>query len=99
MIFKGAQLCAINIKNMSPKGESNMEILSPMPGVFYRKPSPESANYVEVGQEVQQGDVLGLIEVMKQYSELTAEKRGVIESILIDDGDAIEAGQAVVVIR
>lgn len=76
-----------------------MEILSPMPGIFYRKPSPESANYVEEGQAVQVGDVLGLIEVMKQYSEITAEKDGIIKSILVDDGDAVEAGQAIVVIE
>lgn len=76
-----------------------MEILSPMPGIFYRKPSPESANYAEEGQAVQVGDVLGLIEVMKQYSEITAEKDGIIKSILVDDGDAVEAGQAIVVIE
>ncbi|HIW07271.1 MAG TPA: biotin carboxyl carrier domain-containing protein [Candidatus Ignatzschineria merdigallinarum] len=76
-----------------------MEILSPMPGIFYRRPSPESPCYVEIGQEVKSGDVLGLIEVMKQYSELTAEKDGVIEAILVEDGDAVEAGQAIVVIR
>lgn len=76
-----------------------MEILSPMPGTFYRRPSPEAACYVEVGQAVKEGDVLGLIEVMKQYSELKANQSGVIESILIDDGDAVEAGQAIIVIK
>lgn len=76
-----------------------MEILSPMPGIFYRKPSPESPCYVEVGKVVKAGDVLGLIEVMKQYSELTAEKAGTIQSILVEDGDAVEAGQAIFVIE
>lgn len=76
-----------------------MEILSPMPGTFYRRPSPDAACYVEVGQTVKEGDVLGLIEVMKQYSELKANQSGVIESILIDDGDAVEAGQAIIVIK
>lgn len=76
-----------------------MEILSPMPGIFYRLPSPESACYVEVGQAVKVGDVLGLIEVMKQYSELTAEVDGTVEAILVEDGDAVEAGQAIIVIR
>lgn len=76
-----------------------MEILSPMPGIFYRRPSPESACYVEVGQAVKVGDVLGLIEVMKQYSELTAEVDGTVEAILVEDGDAVEAGQAIIVIR
>ncbi len=76
-----------------------MEVLSPMPGIFYRRPSPEAACYVEIGQSVQEGDVLGLIEVMKQYSELTADTSGVIEAILVEDGDAVEAGQPIVVIR
>lgn len=76
-----------------------MEVLSPMPGVFYRRPSPDAACYVEVGQVVQVGDILGLIEVMKQYSELTAEVDGTIEAILVEDGDAIEAGQSIMVIR
>lgn len=76
-----------------------MEILSPMPGIFYRRPSPESACYVEEGQAVKVGDVLGLIEVMKQYSELTAEADGTVEAILVEDGDAVEAGQAIIVIR
>lgn len=73
-----------------------MEILSPMPGIFYRRPSPESPCYVEVGQTVKKGDVLGLIEVMKQYSELTAEQDGVVKAILIEDGDAVEAGQTII---
>lgn len=73
-----------------------MEILSPMPGIFYRRPSPETACYVEVGQVIKKGDVVGLIEVMKQYSEIVAEKDGVIKAILIEDGDAVEAGQIII---
>ncbi len=76
-----------------------MEVLSPMPGIFYRRPSPESACYVEVGQVIKEGDVLGLIEVMKQYSELIAEVAGTVEAILVEDGDAVEAGQPIIVIR
>ncbi|MHC5226399.1 acetyl-CoA carboxylase [Ignatzschineria sp. LJL83] len=76
-----------------------MEILSPMPGIFYRRPSPEADCYVEVGQAVKQGDVLGLIEVMKQYSELTAEADGIVSAILIEDGDAVEAGQAIIILE
>lgn len=76
-----------------------MEVLSPMPGIFYRRPSPESPYYVEVGNLVEKGDILGLIEVMKQYSELTAEVSGTVEAILVEDGDAVEAGQLIIVIR
>lgn len=76
-----------------------MEILSPMPGAFYRKPSPESPNYVEIGQEVKEGDVLGLIDVMKQYSELVAEQSGTIDQVLIEDGDAVDAGQIIFILK
>lgn len=72
-----------------------MEVLSPMPGIFYRRPSPDAPCYVEEGQAVKAGDVLGLIEVMKQYSELTSEADGVISAILVEDGDAVEAGQTI----
>ncbi len=72
-----------------------MDILSPLPGTFYRKPSPDAPPFAEVGQSVKAGDVIGLVEVMKQYSELVAEADGVLEAFLVEDGDAVEAGQAV----
>lgn len=76
-----------------------MEILSPLPGTFYRKPAPDAPAFAEVGQKVEAGAVLGLIEVMKQYSELQAETAGTITAFLVEDGDIVEAGQAVVVIE
>lgn len=76
-----------------------MEILSPLPGTFYRKPSPEAEEFIKIGQSVKEGDVIGLIEVMKQYTELTAEKSGVVKDILVEDGDSIESGQVLVVIE
>ena len=72
-----------------------MDILSPLPGTFYRKHSPDAPPFAEVGQSVKAGDVIGLVEVMKQYSELVAEADGVLEAFLVEDGDAVEAGQAV----
>ena len=72
-----------------------MDILSPLPGTFYRKPSPDAPPFAEVGQSVKAGDVIGLVAVMKQYSELVAEADGVLEAFLVEDGDAVEAGQAV----
>ena len=53
------------------------EIRSPLPGTFYRKPSPEAAPFVEDGASVAVGDVIGLVEVMKSFHEVKAEVEGV----------------------
>ena len=55
---------------------TTQQIQAPFPGVFYRKPSPDDPVYVEEGQHVNAGDVIGLIEVMKQFVELKAEAAG-----------------------
>ncbi|HHC5532982.1 TPA: acetyl-CoA carboxylase, partial [Escherichia coli] len=52
------------------------EILSPLPGVFYRKPAPDSAPFLENGDTVQESTVIGLIEIMKQFNEIHAETTG-----------------------
>lgn len=69
------------------------EIRSPLPGVFYRKPSPEEPNYKEVGDSVAIGDVIGLVEVMKTFTQVTADVAGTITAFLADDEDAIMPGQ------
>ena len=69
------------------------EIRSPLPGVFYRRPSPDEPNYKEVGDAVKKGDVIGLVEVMKTYTEIKAEADGTISAFLTDNEDAIMPGQ------
>lgn len=66
---------------------------SPMVGSFYRSPSPTSPRFVEVGATVQVGDVLCIIEAMKMMNQIQADKAGVIESILIEDGQPVEFDQ------
>lgn len=75
------------------------EILSPLPGTFYRKPSPDAPPFAEVGDTIAAGAVIGLVEVMKQYTELTAEAGGTIIAFEIEDGDAVEPGQVVAVLE
>ena len=70
-----------------------LEIKSPMIGTFYRAPSPESANYVEVGTEVNPDSVVCIIEAMKVMNEIKAEARGIITEILIDNAKPVEFGQ------
>lgn len=69
------------------------EIRSPLPGVFYRSASPEEPNYKEVGDTVKAGDVIGLVEVMKTYTEVKAEVGGTIASFVVENEDAIMPGQ------
>ena len=66
---------------------------SPMVGTFYRAASPTSANFVEVGQTVKKGDVLCIVEAMKMMNHIEAEASGVIESILVENGQAVEYDQ------
>lgn len=66
---------------------------SPMVGSFYRAASPNSPAFVEVGQTVKKGDVLCIIEAMKMMNQITAEQGGVIESILAENGQAVEFDQ------
>ena len=66
---------------------------SPMVGTFYRKSSPTSPAFVEVGQTVKKGDTLCIVEAMKMMNHIEAETSGVIESILVEDGQPVEYDQ------
>lgn len=64
-----------------------------MPGTFYRRPDPESDAYVEEGDQVSAGDTVGLIEVMKSFHEVKAEEEGTIARFLVENEEAVDAGQ------
>lgn len=82
-----------------PSATSDLEIKSPMVGTFYRAPSPESANYVEIGSEVNPDTVVCIIEAMKVMNEIKAEVKGVITQVLIDNAKPVEFGQPLFKIR
>ena len=71
-------------------------IKSPYPGTFYRRPSPEADPYVSEGDAVKRGDVVGLVEIMKNFHEVTSGEEGVVERFLVENEDLVEAGQDVV---
>jgi len=74
--------------------DPNVEtIKSPMVGTFYRAPSPDSANFTDVGKKVDVDSIVCIIEAMKVMNEIQAEVKGTITEILVQDGDAIEFGQ------
>lgn len=82
-----------------PTGHEGDPVDSPMVGVFYRKPSPDEAPYVEVGTQVKKGQTLCIIEAMKLMNEIPAEKDGVVTEICAKDGDLIEFGQTLFYIK
>lgn len=68
----------------------------PLPGTFYRKPSPDAPMFKQAGDPVAPGDTIGLIEVMKTFTPVLAEVSGTIAKFHVDDEDAVMAGQPLV---
>ena len=76
-----------------PAEDNYRVITSPMVGVFYTSPSPEADPYVRVGQSVQSGDVVCIIEALKLMNEIPATESGTIAEICVSNGDIVEYGQ------
>jgi len=74
-------------------------IKSPMVGTFYRSPSPDASPFIEIGQQVSAGDTVCIIEAMKMFNEIEADKSGVVKAILVPDGTPVEFGETLVVIE
>jgi acetyl-CoA carboxylase biotin carboxyl carrier protein len=84
-----------------PKEEEEgvLAITAPMVGTFYRSPSPDSSPYVEVGDKVEPGKIVCIIEAMKLFNEIEAEIRGEVVKILVENGQPVEYGQKLFLIR
>ena len=83
------------VENALPEGHV---VKSPMVGTFYRKPSPDAANFVEVGHSVNAGDTICIIEAMKLLNEIESDKGGVIKAILVENGQPVEYGEPLFII-
>lgn len=82
---------AVSVENTVNEGTE--EIISPMVGTFYTKPSPESDNYVEVGSDVRPDSIVCIVEAMKLFNEIEAEVSGEIVEVLVGNGELVEYGQ------
>ncbi len=78
--------------------EDGFEVAAPMVGTFYASASPGAAPFVQVGDRVNEGDTLCIIEAMKMMNQIEAEVSGVIKSIRVQNGEPVEYGQTLVVI-
>jgi biotin carboxyl carrier protein len=74
-------------------------VLSPLPGIFYRRPSPEAPPYKAEGDRVSVGDVIGLVEVMKQFNEVHADAGGKVVRFLVENEAPVEPEQPLVLIE
>jgi len=73
--------------------ENYIIVKSPIIGTFYRKPSPDKANFVEVGTDINEGDTVCVIEAMKLFNEIESEVSGKIIKVLVDDSSPVEFDQ------
>ena len=78
---------------------SGHAVLSPMVGTFYRSPSPDAKPFIEVGQQVKVGDALCIVEAMKMMNRIESDEAGVVKAILVNDGEAVEFDQKLVIIE
>ena len=79
--------------------ENLLAITSPMVGTFYRSPSPGAKSFIEVGDNVKIGQVACIIEAMKLFNEIESEVAGVVEKVLVENGQPVEYGQKLILIR
>lgn len=74
-------------------------VTAPMVGTFYRAPSPTSKPFVEVGQQIKEGDVLCIVEAMKMMNPIESDKSGTVAAVMAEDGEPVEFGQTLFIIE
>jgi len=86
-------------ETLAPSSEPDgVRVLSPMPGTFYRAPSPEAEPFIEEGSKVTKGSTLCIIEAMKIMNEIEAELNGTVRKILVENGQPVEYNQPLFII-
>ena len=98
MAAAAPQQAAVAAESVKPAIPEGHVVKSPMVGSFYRCPSPGAKAFVEVGQSVNAGDTLCIIEAMKLLNEIEADHSGIIKAILVESGQAVEYGQPLFII-
>lgn len=94
-----AQTVSARSTGASSRSRDGVPVMAPLTGVLYARPSPDAPPYVAVGDRVEAGQVVALIETMKLFNEVISESSGEIVSIEHHDGDLVEVGQALMYLR
>ncbi|HHT67718.1 MAG TPA: acetyl-CoA carboxylase biotin carboxyl carrier protein [Firmicutes bacterium] len=85
-------------QTISDTQDGLIEITAPMVGTFYRAPAPDAPPYVQVGETITPGQVLFIIEAMKMMNEIECEVKGIVRQFLVENGEPVEYGQALMLI-
>ena len=94
MYGQNAGNLAADPASMEASGVSSDQVVTcPLVGTFYSAPSPDAEDFVKVGDTVKKGQVLGIVEAMKLMNEIESDYDGVVEAILVKDGETVEYGQ------
>jgi acetyl-CoA carboxylase biotin carboxyl carrier protein len=89
---------ALESASPAPATPQGHVVTSPMVGTFYRAPSPGADPFVQVGDQVKEGQTICIIEAMKLLNEIESDKSGIVKEILVENGQAVEYGQALFVV-
>jgi acetyl-CoA carboxylase biotin carboxyl carrier protein len=89
---------ALPVAAAADAAKNNKDIKSPMVGTFYRAPSPEAEAFVEVGQTVEVGQVVCIVEAMKLMNEIKSEVRGKITEVAVQNAEPVEFGQTLFIV-
>ena len=98
MMMAPSAPAAVPVTPAPPPEPEGHAVKSPMVGTFYRSPSPGTKVFVEVGQSVNPGDTLCIIEAMKLLNEIEADQGGVIKAVLVENGQPVEYGEPLFII-
>ena len=85
--------------NKGPQTAGLVPVKSPMVGTFFKAGAPDTPDFVKVGQNIESGQVLCIIEAMKLMNEIKSEIKGTVKQILVENGEAVEFGQALFTIQ
>ncbi|CRK85600.1 Biotin carboxyl carrier protein of acetyl-CoA carboxylase [Candidatus Providencia siddallii] len=91
----------INSKTRTPitKSATEHKVRSPIVGTFYRAPNPEAEPFIEIGQNVNVGDPICIIEAMKMMNKIESDKTGTVKAILLENGDTVEYNEPIIIIE
>ncbi len=94
-----APAIAAPVAEVAPAASTANAVKSPMVGTFYRSSSPEAPSFVEVGQSVNAGDVICIIEAMKMFNQIEADRSGTVKAILVENGHPVEFDEPLIIIE
>jgi acetyl-CoA carboxylase biotin carboxyl carrier protein len=92
----GAPAAATAVAAEAPARTDYPTVNAPLTGIFYRSPSPQAPSFIQVGSQVDQGDVIGLIEAMKLFNEIRSTASGKVRRIIVENGQLVRARQPII---